>query len=317
MKVVIGCILLVALCCQAQNKKLKHGDIALFNKGLAVYELIDDGLYLNSKIESIDTTTQEGISRYREVTITRESVLEKALEYFTELIEEYPKSKLFFRALNNKAQLEYELKDYDEARITYKKILESKADDRELGGVGQGIMSEPYANYKNRACMRLAEIEYGKGNYNESIKYLTLTEKYPYQHFCGNAFAEEKIEMAMQFAKNYVKLGQNRKALEQLMPHILSTGLADNEEITMAAAAAFNIEFGTRAKLVFDESIKTLYLKKEKEGNNFYDTYYINLFDTEIPLDQPFGVFAATPDEEKAMMYESLKNSHFNKLLNN
>jgi tetratricopeptide (TPR) repeat protein len=318
-KAIILIISLTGLFCKAQDKKDKYGDIALFNKAIAIYEAINEDLYLDEEIGKIDTTTIDGKSKYVDFVDMKESMLDRSLKYFTELIQEYPKSKLYFMALNNKAQLALELDDPQTARYTYIKLLESKANDKDLGGVGSGIMAEPYANYKNRACMRLAEIEYHTGNYNEALKYLKLTDKYPYQHFCGNAYAGQEIYMAEQFAKNHVALGDNKTALKYLLPLVFNNLLADNTEVVQLAVTVITKELGKQeARRQFNEAKKSLLHKVEKRPDYVgeHEFYFIKFMNMEIEVNMPLAAYTFPQGQAQGVMIDHIENSLMNKLLN-
>lgn len=315
MKKALLLIFIISLSCNAQDKKGKHGDIMLFSKGIALYELANDGLNLEFDSNSSDTLQGEKL-RVQQIKL-QEDILDKSLDYFEQLLEDYPKSKLYFRTLNNKAQIEFELKDFESAKETYIQIIESKAKDKELGGVGSGIMAEPYANYKNRALKRLAEIEYIDKNYNQAIEYLDLTKKYPYLHFCGNEFAYDEIYMATQYALNYIGLNDRKTALQYLLPQFLENGLANNKELVELAVKILKEEYGIeQSKLVFEKAKRTLNIKKIKQGKNEYNAYFIKFEEKEIELATPFEVYEAEPDKEMANMIDFLNNCYFSKLLN-
>lgn len=301
---------------QAQDKKNKHGDLALFNKGIAIYELVYEDLDLNDRINSLDSLP-ENIRLKEEAIELKDNILERSLEYFNEMIELYPKSKLFYMALNNKAQIEFELKDFTAARETYLAILHSKANDKDFGGIGSGIMIEPYANYKNRAARRLSVIEYNLKNYKKSIEYLDLTKKYPYLHFCGNEIASDKIYMATRYALNYIALNDRKTALTYLLPQIMETGLASNTELVLLAVKTFKEEYGDEnARVIFDKIKNTLFSKKVEQGDADYDIYFIVFEGNTIELETPYYIYMPDTKDETVRMAEAINKSSFNKLLN-
>jgi hypothetical protein len=123
--------------------------------------------------------------------------------------------------------------------------------------------------------------------------------------------------MAQQYAKNYIKLNQKREALMVLMPHILSNGLASNDNLVKVAAKTFKDEYGNeKAKTEFAEVVKSLHHKKITIGKNEYDEFFVNLAGNEIKIEMPMMAYAETPDAERAIMIEQLNKSDFNKLLN-
>lgn len=133
-------ITLISNLVYGQGKSIKK-DKLLFEKALSLQQLVNEELDLNDIINS-----QDGIKAKQELAgEVKQTILDKALEYYEEIINNFPKSKFLFRALNNKGFIELELDYEKEAKDTFLTILNSNADDSENGGVGSGIMGEPYA----------------------------------------------------------------------------------------------------------------------------------------------------------------------------
>ena len=206
-----------------QNENL---DVAIFNKGVAVFEVLDETSF-DYELKNIDTTTIEGKIKHETLYDKKEDILDFAFEQFEKIIEDYPNSKLYHKSLYNLAQISSQL-DYEEDEIKYlQMIINSNANDKENSG-RSGLMANPYANFKNKASSRLTEIYIKKGEFKTALDYKKINEKYPFQHFCGNAFAADEIYNAKQYAKIYIGLGNNEKVLDYLLPHILNNGLTSN-----------------------------------------------------------------------------------------
>ncbi|QYJ67791.1 tetratricopeptide repeat protein [Flavobacterium litorale] len=306
--------LIISLTCNAQDEPNGNEDTALFYKGIgfyeASYEAYHHKLKIHSKNKEVDSLKISRKFILESSAKLKEKILEQALEYFDELIENYPESKLYFMALNNKAEIEYEL-EYDAAKDTFIEILKSDASDN--GPYNEdGLTGEAYANYKNRACLRLAYIAHESENYNEAIKYLKLTEKYPYYHFCGNAYAENDIYMAQLYAKNYIALGNNKKALDYLLPHVFPSGFADNEKLVKLTANTIEKEYGSEnAKEMFATAKKTLRCKSKKG----FPPYVITFLGREIEVAMPPNAYSHDLDEEMDKMVKVLENSLISQLL--
>lgn len=195
----------------------------------------------------------------------KKSILRQSLSYYEELIEEFPESKLVFKAMNNAALISLQL-DYKEDAIDYyKEILKSKANDKEKGGVGEGLMAEPYALYKNRACINLAEIYLTKKDYTNALKYINLTKKHPYQHFCGNAHAANEVYLATFRAKCYLGLNHVTKALEYALPYSFNTILADNSEALALTLEILKSNYSlNELNIELEKSLKHIKIKKVK-----------------------------------------------------
>ncbi|WP_396147911.1 tol-pal system YbgF family protein [Flavobacterium sp.] len=298
------------------QKKNSNEDLILFEKTVAIQELLNDELsqFINPK-DTIDMDYEEKIKSQIAIEI-KENVLEKVIQNYTELISEYPKSKLIFRALNNKGFAELELEYYGEAEKTFLKILNSDANDKEKGGIGSGLMGEPYANYKNRACKILADLELKKENFTNALKYLDTTKKYPYQHFCGNEFASEEIYMAEMYSKCYLGLNQYDKAYDILLPNIIENGLASNSELIEITFNALLKNYKKEdLKSQFENSFKNVIAQKETRNKNEYTYYYINFLNRKIELSSWKLNEMLNEQEREKITAEIQNNSGFYKLL--
>ena len=291
-----------------QHKPIQKDEL-LFEKGLLLQQLVSEDLELDDIINSKDSTKQ-GLA-----TDIKETILDKALEYYQELIDSFPKSKLLFRTLNNKGFIELALDDKVEAKKTFQKILDSKADDKEKGGIGSGIMAEPYANYKNRAAKILADISIKDSNYSEAIKYLDLTKKYPYRHFCGNEYAADEIYMSELYAKSYLGLNDKQKALKILLPNILENGLADNSDLVDLTYNTLLKDYQKgELKVKYEQAFESYQTERIKSKKEEYNKYYITFLDTKIELSSWQFDFLK-PEEKQTEIDKIYKSSKFYKLL--
>lgn len=288
-------------------------EILLFEKGLLLQQIVDEDLELNEIIYS-----EDNIKEKKELASDiKETILEKALEYYQELIDSFPKSNLLFRTLNNKGFIELVLDEKGKAKETFLKILNSKADDTEMGGIGSGLMAEPYANYKNRALKVLADIYIKDSNYREAIKYLDLTKKYPYRHFCGNEYAADEIYMKELYAKCFIGLNNRNKALEQLLPYLLENGLANNSNLVALTYKTLLQQYSKdELKVKYEQAFKNYQYEvvKNKNDKNESEKYFIIFLDTKIELNS-WRLEYLKP-EEKAKEIDSIyRNAEFYKLL--
>ncbi len=293
------------------QKKPIARDELLFEKGLLLQQMIDEDLYLDETIKDSSKLKADYAAEIKE------SILEKALEFYSELIDSFPNSKLLFRALNNKGFIELSLEDTAAARKTFLIVLKSQANDKEKGGVGSGLMGEPYANYKNRAAKVLASISIQANNWNEALSYLDLTKKYPYRHFCGNEYAADEIYMAELYAQCYLGLHDYKRAYSILLPNILENGLADNTALVDTAYTALLKTYKKAdLKSQFEVAFQNVKTERIKQGKNEYERSYITFLDTKIEINSWRFDFADNKDKDKAIA-EIYKNSKFYKLLTN
>lgn len=313
--ILITYLLLFSLISFGQKKK-SNEDLILFEKTVAIQELLDYELdnIINPKV-TIDITSEEKIKRDFAIEI-RDNVLNKVIDNYEELIREFPKSNLLFRALNNKGFAELQLEDYNKAKETFLKILNSKANDKEKGGIGSGIMGEPYANYKNRAAKMLADLELKSSHYQEALNYLDETKKYPYRHFCGNEYAADEIYMAEMYSKCYLGLNQYEKAYDILLPHIIENGLASNSElINTTFDALLKTYKKEELKTQFENSFKNVVAVKETRNKNEYTFFYINFLNRKIELSSWNLSEMLTESEREKVLNTMLEESGFYKLL--
>lgn len=294
-----------------QTKEIQNDEL-LFEKGFLLQGIIDQELDLNWTIKSGDSSnvkTEYAIE-------IKEAILKKALEFYEELIYSYPKSNLYYRTLNNKGIIEFELGRLDQAKKTFTFILDSEADDKEEGGFGSGIMAEPFANYKNIASTRMARIYIQENNYLEAIKYLELTKKYPYLHFCGNGFAADAIFMSELYGKCYLGLNEYDKAYKILLPNLLENGLADNSDLVDIAYNALLKKYTKEElKIKYEQAFKNYKVEKVKKGKNEYQNYFISFLGNKIEINswKLEGLQKHELNKEIEAIY---KKSKFYKLLN-
>ena len=269
---------------KSKEKALVSEDIILFNKGVSIYEVVKE-LYLEDKIEKIDTLTQKGKIKYEILVDEKESILDLAFEKFEEYTEKYPKSKLYHKALYNLAQISSQIEYYEDEEIKYLNlILSSDANDKENSG-RSGLMSNPYANFKNEASKRLTEIYIEKEDFKKALEYAELNKKYPYQHFCGNAIEADEIYNAETYGRIYYGLGNTKKALDFLLPKIFENGFASNSSLVELTYSILLKEFKLPyLKNEFSKSIQNFYSKKSTEYTIERNLYYIKFLENEIEI---------------------------------
>jgi tetratricopeptide (TPR) repeat protein len=310
--IILASLLALGQITYGQDERILRDDV-LFEKGLVLQELVYEDLDLQEIISTSDHS--EGEKEIAED--VKETILDKAHEYYQELIDSFPKSKLLFRALNNLALIEADLGKNEDAKNTYKKILDSEAEDKEPGGVGSGLMADPYANYKNRAAKALARIYIEDKNYVEAIKSLDLTKKYPYLHFCGNEYAADEIYMSTLYAKCYLGLNNNKKALEVLLPNLIENGLVDNSYIADLAYKVLLKQYPKKElKKKYEQAFKNYQTERKKGKTSDYETYYIVFVGTKIVLNS-WSIDMSSSSDPSKVIESMYKRSKFYSLVNN
>lgn len=263
MKRYILLLIILILSSLSKAQDLQKDEI-LFNKGIASYSFVYDDIDVDFEIEMLDSLIVEEKIKMEILKELKEQALGRSSEYFEEVVDDFPDSKLFFRSMNNVAYISLELGEIDSAIKYYKIILESKANDNELGGIGEGIMADPYALYKNRACKSLANIYLEKGDHVMALKYIELTKKYPYSHFGGNEVVADKIYISKLYSQCYIGLGDVDKALSYSLPEAFYRGLASNDDILDVLITILKQNYTKeQIDLELDKSLKNISIDEE------------------------------------------------------
>jgi len=290
--------LLVAGHFSSAQKNDPGADVVLFEKALLLQQLVNYDLDLDRTIDLQDSLAE--IAAF--AGDMKETILEKSLDFYDELIETYPKSSLLCRALNNKGYILLEMDEVEEAEAVFLSILNSNANDADKGGVGTGIMAEPYANYKNRAAKTLARLSIEKKDYQKALDYLNLTQKYVYRHFCGNEYAADKIYLTELYAQCYIGLKDSKKATEILLPEILNNGLADNTDLVNLAYQVL-LESYSREELrtKYEEAFTNYQVEKAKKRKEEYEKHYIVFLGQRVEIVSWDLEFLPADEKAKAM----------------
>ncbi len=311
-------ILILTSCSSLKNNssnKNEKLDIVMFNKGVTIFEMVDK-LSIDWELQRLDTLKQDEKIKYDVFKNEKEEILELAFDQFAKIIQDYPDSELYHKSLYNLAHIS-SLLNYEEDEIKYlEMILSANVNDRENSG-RSGIMSNPYTNFKNEASKKLTEIYINKRNYKTALEYKKLNEKYPLQHFCGNAFAADEIYNAKQYAKIYNGIGKNKKALSYLLPHIFNNGLANNSGLIDLTIESLKKNFDqSLIKKDFEKSISEVYSKIEKDGKGEHTYYFIKYFNIEIGVPSWNLSFESDSGAIKSELEKSIRESEFYKKLN-
>lgn len=252
-------------------------DNILFENGILLKRLINEELDLDKAIKSKDSIKSKYASEIKE------AILKKALASFTELIDSFPNSKLLVRTLDFKGTIEYELNYINEAKKTFQSILNSKIGGLVNTGFKSEVIEDPYSYLKNEATERLANIFIDEKNYTEALKYLDLTKIYPYEDFCGNAVAADKLYIAESYAKCYLELNELPKAYEILLPNILDNSLVDNSHLIETTYNALLLTYKKEdLKNQFKQAFLNYQAEKVTSNNEEYERYFITFLKTRI-----------------------------------
>lgn len=290
----------------AKDKKVLR-DVQLFEQAALLHEVA----YQETEFRILKDSSIESKIKLERSKEIRYNILERELDVYEELLDSFPSSPLAFRALNNKAYIEFYLEDFKEAKEDFLKILSSNANDMERGGTGSGIMAEPYANYKNRAAKMMADMMIADTNYKEAIKYLELTKKYKYRHFCGNEYAADAIYMATLYGRCYAGLGSYDSAYHYLLPGIMAGGLADNNDLIQTAISILLKQYSRQQiKNMYETSVAQYSTEETKDHDK---NYYITLLHNKIYA--PYSIFYQGQELSDQEIKKYFLNAPFYKLL--
>jgi tetratricopeptide (TPR) repeat protein len=236
-----------------------------------------------------------------------EEELDKALEGYQYIVDNYPKNELYPRAFYNVGYIYFVQEHYDKAILVFIAILENNFNEKE--NLGGDIMADPYTNYKHRAGRILSNIYYEKQMFDTALYYFALADTvYPYLHFCGNEYAENDVYTSLRYADIYQKLNQPNKAIEKLLPSVFIT-LADNSTVIKELQKLLADRKNLKKKL--DKSLKNIYSRTIKREGYTYIKYYFKFFNVEI--DVPNSYEKRKFDKEKAV--SKIKQTDFYKMI--
>lgn len=239
-----------------------------------------------------------------------EEKYDEAINEFQFIVDNHKNNELYPLAYYNVGYTYYVKKDFDKAIEVFKSILES--DFNETEKLGGGIMSDPFTNYRHKSSKLLSEIYYNKGNYELALQYLSLSDTtYPYLHFCGNGYAANDVYTTLHYAKIYQKLGNNKKAINILLPAVFNS-LANNSKIIEELEKL--LSGNNRLKEKLDDSLKNIYSKTSyyNDGDS-YESYYFKFLDVEIPVPFSFEYYDQEFDKDRTL--NDIKDSEFYKMI--
>jgi tetratricopeptide (TPR) repeat protein len=228
----------------------------------------------------------------------------KALEGYRYVVDNHPRNELYPRAYYNMGLIYSKQKKYELAIPVFTSILKSNFNETEkLGG---NIMDDPYANYRHRASEMLTDIYQQKKMYDSALFYLVQADSvYPYLHFCGNEYAANAVNTALQYAAIYKNLNKSDQAITVLLPLVFET-LSNNAQVI----GQLQILLKNRKGLVkeLDQALDKIYAHELKVGDRSYTNYYFRFLDTEIPVSRYY-------EKDKKEALREMKASDFYQMI--
>lgn len=193
-------------------------DELLFQKGFLLQELAVEGLGLNETIRNKETDE----IRAGYATEIKENLLDDAFKYYEELIDSFPKSHRFYKALINQGFIKLELQDTVEAEKVLLMVLGTKPTDKEKKKVQTEPVVDPNSGYKNDAAQMLAEISLANHEYQRALGFLEEEKKHP--HLGDRCILQsERNYTEEMYAKCYMELKKYQKVYDVLLPILFET----------------------------------------------------------------------------------------------
>lgn len=239
--------------------------------------------------------------------------IKKALRCYEYVVKRYPHNKLYPKALYNSAYCSFQLKKYKKTIKLCRGILSGNFYELESSGI-RDIMSNPYANYKNRASSLISDSYFELQQWDSALYYLSLCDTvYKFVSDCGNAYAENDVDMAVGYAKIYEKMNQKDKAIEKLLTIVFKDDLAYIDHALEYLRKLLAAKTGLKQEL--DKALENTYSKTvehEIDGTKTYkELYYFKFLNAEIQT--PNDIFGLKYDKERAIYL--VKKSKFYKMI--
>lgn len=134
-----------------------------------------------------DTLEAKGVKK------TIELLYKQALKYYTQLIEEFPTTILADQARYEKANIEFYIREYDDAKKSYQEVLDKS----------------PIIRNQYESLIALASIAFDKKEYHSALEYLDKAKKYKLDFFCGNDLRSTSAIFESLYTKCLVALKKN------------------------------------------------------------------------------------------------------------
>lgn len=208
-----------------------------------------------------------------------------ALADFYYIVNNHPKNEIFPRAYYNIGYIYFKNKDHANAIKVFKNILNGNFNDLESSG-RPGIMSNPFANYKNDAASYLSEIYESRAVYDSALFYLIQSDTvYTYKHFCGNELMADRISNAIRYANIYEHLNQVSNAERALLKVSFPSHLASNLKALEALQVLYKkYENPYQLRAELEKSVNNYIVDTQYYRADTSFSYYIFFHGVKIPF---------------------------------
>lgn len=159
----------------------------------------------------------------------------------------------------------------------------------------------------------LCEINLKRNNYNLALTYINLSEKSPFEHFCGNAEPSRRAYTADTKAKCYIGLNKQDSALIVLLPYIFDKGTEDYYSIIAQASQLLKNKYKDKTKEIVESAFENIAVEEDKYEGTIYHSYYIKIDGILIYVHRIYP----TGDENETDSKKYLWNSDFYNMIDN
>jgi len=180
-------------------------------------------LFANSLVPAQDSTGLETFDRG--LKYYQQGKKDSAIIAWREIVENKTgkNSDVYGTAFFNIPTVYWELKDYENARKWFLKILDSDLRDSDETGSSM----EPHANYKHNSALALAGFCQEDSNYSEALSWINKSDTlYPYWGFEGSATSITKKQVYLLGWKVdlYTKMGKKEHAIREIICELIYSG---------------------------------------------------------------------------------------------
>lgn len=159
----------------------------------------------------------------------------------------------------------------------------------------------------------LCEINLKRNNYKLALKYICLSEKSPFEHFCGNAEPSRSAFTAYTKAKCYLGLNKQNSALMELLPYIFDQETEDYDNIIAQASQLLKNKYKDKTKEIVESAFENIAVEEDKYEGTIYHSYYIKIDGILIYVHRIYP----TGDENETDSKKYLWNSDFYNMIKN
>ncbi|MCQ4140072.1 tol-pal system YbgF family protein [Chryseobacterium sp. EO14] len=236
-------------------------------------------------------------------------------EQYETFLVKFPSSDYKFSVLGGKASIQFALKNYDQAKISYLELLNYFKQNKNLKDPFVRIPYSEDNQFLYELYKKLAHLEMIQKNYREAIQYLNLAQNNPVRISCGNGLFSEIAYIAYLYSECYSNLHDDEKICDVLIPIAAIPMVHENSPTVTKLYEILSKKYTKKElKRLFKESFKTLYSKQGAINTVENTIYYVKFMNRDVVL-YDFGFKNLSEKETQKRLYKILNFSKFYVLL--